>query len=430
VSRSRSVSRAWVLIACLGAAMGLAVPPAHAAPGSLDRTFSGNGKQIAFNVGATGYAVAIDANGRILVAGYIVVGRTDIAVARFLPSGAQDRSFGGGDGRVITNLGGTDYGFDIARHPAGGFVVVGERDTARGSTMAVVRYGPKGGLNRSFGGGDGFTLLDYGKQYQGAFAVVVGNNGRITVGGFTSNGFTSRWALARLDARGRKDPTFGGDGLVATNLSPAAEQINDLAIVGNGRIVAIGPAEVGLIPRFAIARYRLNGTLDRNFGNRGSRFVSVSGGADTPLGVARGPNGTLVVVGCAGGGGQNDWGIAVFGSGGTLKATFAGDGTRVLPSGPLGGCASEAVVMPNGKIVVAGRLYRTSTGADIGVIRLRPNGALDLTFGSKGRAYADFFRRADMARDVVLQSNGRIVVAGEAVDAGVRRMAVARFIGG
>jgi uncharacterized delta-60 repeat protein len=430
-----SVSRAFVLLAGfvvalgLGAAMGIAVPPAHAAPGSLDKTFSVDGKQTAFNFGATGYAVTIDANGRILVAGYIVVGRTNIAVARFLASGAPDLSFGGGDGRVITNLGGTDYAFDIATHPGGGFVVVGERDTSRGSRMAVVRYGPNGGLNRNFGGGDGSTLVSYGKQYQGAFAVVVGPNGKITLGGFTSNGFTSRWALARLDGLGHKDPTFGGDGLVTTDLSPAAEQINDLVFAGDGRVIAIGPAEVGLTPRFAIAKYRLNGTLDRSFANRGSRIVSVSGGADSPQGIARGPNGNLVVVGCAGAGGQNDWGIAVFGPRGKLNAGFAGDGTRVLTFGPQDACASEAVVQPNGRIVVAGKLYRTKTGADFGVVRLKPNSAFDLTFGNRGRTFADFFRRADTARDVVLQANGRIVVAGEALDAGVRRMAVARFIG-
>lgn len=422
-------SRIIALVAFVCAATSLTLASAQAAPGSLDKTFSGDGRQTSFNNGGTAYGAVIEASGRILVAGYSVVGRTNIAVAKFLPGGAPDRSFGGGDGRIVTDLGGTDYGFDIALHPGGGFVVVGERDTSKGSKAALVRYRPGGALDKRFGGGDGIALLSYGKQYQGALSVVVGSNGKITIGGFTSNGFASRWALARFDAAGHKDPTFGGDGLVTTDMSAAAEQITDMVVLGDGRLVAIGSAEVGLTPRFAIAKYRPNGTLDRSFAKRGSRIVSVSGGADTPWGLARGANGTLVAVGCAGGSGQNDWGVAVFGAGGQLNKAFANDGTRVFKFGPQSECAYEATVQSNGRIVVAGNVFRTNTGSDFAVLRLKPNGAFDATFGNNGRTFADFFRRADTARDVVLQSNGRIVAAGEAVDSGVRRMAVARFLG-
>jgi uncharacterized delta-60 repeat protein len=235
--------------------------------------------------------------------------------------------------------------------------------------------------------------------------------------------------LARFDARGRLDPTFGGDGLVTTDLSPAGEQIRDLVLVGRGRVVAAGVVEVGLIPRFGIARYRVDGSLDRGFGKRGARIVSVSGGADSALGVARASDGSLVAVGCAEGRGQLDWGIAVFGSGGDLDSRFAGDGTRVLKLGLGDECAHDAAVLPNGRILVVGLMHRRGTGADFGVVRLKPNGTYNSTFGKNGRALVDFFHRGDVARDVVLQSDGRIVAAGEAVDSGVRRMAVARFLG-
>ena len=62
--------------------------------------------------------------------------------------------------------------------------------------------------------------------------------------------------------------------------------------------------------------------------------------------------------------------------------------------------------------------------------RLKVNGGLDGTFGKQGRAYADFFDGNDTARDVVLQSNGKIVVVGDATERGVIRMGMARFING
>ena len=66
----------------------------------------------------------------------------------------------------------------------------------------------------------------------------------------------------------------------------------------------------------------------------------------------------------------------------------------------------------------------------IAVARLKVNGGLDGTFGKQGRAYADFFDGNDTARDVVLQSNGKIVVVGDATERGVIRMGMARFING
>ena len=87
---------------------------AVAAPGKLDTTFSGDGRATAFPKGATGYAVAIDAKGRVVVAGYTLSANTRIAVARFRPNGTLDPNFGGGDGRVTIDLGGTDYAFDVA----------------------------------------------------------------------------------------------------------------------------------------------------------------------------------------------------------------------------------------------------------------------------------------------------------------------------
>jgi uncharacterized delta-60 repeat protein len=425
----RSTTRAAIVTMCAIVAMGLATVPAHAAtPGQLDKFFSGDGKQTTFSRGGTGYAVAIDGNDRIVVAGYTLSGQTDLAVARFLPNGTPDTSFGG-DGRITTDLGGTDYGFDIAIHPDGGIVVVGERDTASGSKAAVVRYLPRGKRNKDFGGGDGIVLTSFGKKYQGANAVVIGASGNITIGGFTSNGSTAKWALARYGPRGVLDKSFGGDGKVTVDLSPADERINDMVIAEGGRVVAAGYAEAGITPRFAVAKFQLNGALDKDFGHKGANMVDVSKGADIALGLGQGADGSLVAVGHAANGGRDDWGLAAFGPNGRLNDHFGGDGIRLLELGPQYEFASGTAVQPNGRVVVVGRASRKNSGDDFGVFRLKPNGAYDNNFSNDGRAYVNFFGGSDTARSVVLQANGKIVVAGEATDHGKRRMAVARLVG-
>ncbi len=113
--------------------------------------------------------------------------------------------------------------------------------------MALAVYGPRGALDRRFSK-DGIAFVRFGKRFQGANAVAVGRGGKIVIAGSTSNGETSRWALARLLPGGPRDRGFGGDGRVTLDLSSSAEQINDIAIVRRGAIVAAGSAEVGLTP--------------------------------------------------------------------------------------------------------------------------------------------------------------------------------------
>ncbi|HEY6566798.1 MAG TPA: delta-60 repeat domain-containing protein, partial [Actinomycetota bacterium] len=364
----RNSVRSSIVTACVVATSLLTTIPADAAtPGQLDRTFGGDGKQTTFNRGGTGYAVAIDANGRIVVAGYTLTGQTDLAVARFLPDGKPDKSFGG-DGRVITDLGGTDYGFDVAIHPDGGIVVVGERDTRSGSRAAVVRYLPRGKRNKDFGG-DGIVLTSFGKKYQGANAVVVSADGNITIGGFTSNGSTAKWAMARYGPRGVLDKRFGGNGKVTVDLAPADEQINDMVLAKGGGLVATGSASSGMTPRFAIARFRPNGSLDKRFGHKGRNLVDVSKGSDIAFGLGQGSDGSLVAVGYAQNGKRDGWGLAAFGPKGRRDDRFGKDGVRVLQLGPQYEFAYDAHVQTNGKIVVVGRASRKSGGDEFGVFR-------------------------------------------------------------
>jgi uncharacterized delta-60 repeat protein len=399
--------------------------PVHASPGQLDKFFSGDGKQTAFPSGAAGYAVVLDKQGRILVAGYTLTVKTDLALARFLPNGKPDPDFGGGDGRVVTNLGGTDYGFDVALQSDGKIVVAGERDFNDHSQFAVVRYGIHGLLDRSFSK-DGKNFTEFGKKYQGANAVVIGASGNIILGGYTSNGSSSRWALARYRPNGSLDPRFGKDGKVSTDVSPTVEQIEDLALVPGGKIVAGGYAETSLKPRYAIGQYLTSGNLDRSFGHKGVNTVDMTTGGDTAYGLARQPDGKLILVGYVDRGGAGDWGIVRFGPKGLIDKAFGNKGKVVTAFGPGYDYAYGVAVQSNGKILVVGQATRDTT--EFGVVRYKPSGGLDLTFGGNRKTLTDFFLGDDLARGVALQPNGKIVVAGVAGVGNKLRIAVARYL--
>ena len=183
---------------------------------------------------APGYAVAIDGNDRIVVAGYTLTGQTDLAVARFLPNGTPGHELRSGTGASSPTSVAPTTGSTSRSIPTAASWWRASAIPRAGSKAAVVRYLPRGKRNKDFGGGDGIVLTSFGKKYQGANAVVIGASGNITIGGFTSNGSTAKWALARYGPRGVLDKSFGGDGKVTVDLSPADERINDMVIADGG----------------------------------------------------------------------------------------------------------------------------------------------------------------------------------------------------
>ena len=405
--------------------LALIAPPARANPGQLDPFFSHDGIQTAFANGAVAYAVALDHHDRIVAAGSTLGAHPDIALARFTPGGRLDPTFGQG-GKVITDLGANDYAFDVAIQDDGGIVVVGERDAAASDRFVVQRYRPNGTLDPGFANA-GTALTGFGRRFQSANAVVITPGGRIIVAGSTSNGITSRSAVARYMPDGRLDRDFGGDGRVTTDVSPSGEQFTDLAIQPDGRIVAAGWAEVSLVPVFSAVRYTTDGRLDPTFDGDGISRVDVAPGADRANALALQSDGKLVLAGGVSAGGREEWGLIRLGPRGRLDPTFATKGRLVTDFGPGFDEANAVAVQDDGKILVAGRIHEGNKD-DIGVLRLKPSGGHDRTFAAGGRTLTDIAGGSDAARDVAIAPNGKIVVTGETTVQRIRRFVVARYL--
>ena len=154
-----------------------------------------------------------------------------------------------------------------------------------------------------------------------------------------------RFAVVRYMANGALDPTFGGDGIVQTDLSPGGDVAYDIAIQPNRKIVAVGPAFFHRGPRFAVVRYLPNGALDPTFGGDGKVFTGAWAQARA---VVLLPDGRIVV------GGGDSYGLMLvrYRRSGSLDPTFGTEGVvrRVVQAlFPL-----AMGLQPNGKIVVGG----------------------------------------------------------------------------
>lgn len=397
--------------------------PAAAAPGALDTSFSGNGIQTIFTGGATAQAVAIDAQDRILVAGYTFGADDDVAVARLRPGGALDSSFSG-DGRVRIDLGASDHALDVATAPGGEIVVVGQRTTVHGSSLFVLRLGSGGGRDRSFGG-DGVVITNFGRRFAHANAVAVQANGKIVVGGSVSGGGHENWTIARYLPGGALDPSFGGDGRVTMSLSMSGEQIQDL-VVRPTAILAGGYAESAYLPMFAVAKLHLDGSRVAAFGTRGVRLVNLGVGADSAYGLTVQADGKPVLAGYASQNGRADWGVVRLHAGGGSDGSFGGDGVVTTAFTSAYELAAAVAMQPDGRILVVGKARGPSGTDDLAVVRYRTDGGLNRSFSGKGRALFNPFGENDAARDIVVH-NGRIIVVGDAMQHLVPRMIVLRI---
>ena len=398
--------------------------PAGATPGALDSSFSGNGIQTIFTGGATAQAVAIDAQDRILVAGYTFGANPDVAVARLRPGGALDGSFSG-DGRVRIDLGAADRALDIAAAPDGKIVVVGQRNTA--ARREVVRAPPpvRGRVATIRSAATGSCSPTSADDSSTRTPSRSRPNGKILVGGSVSNGMNENWAFARYLSGGALDHSFGGDGRVTMSLSATGEQVQDL-VVRSTAILAGGYAESASLPRFAVAKLHLDGSRVRPFGRRGVKLVNLGAGADSAYGLAVQADGKPVLAGYASHDGRADWGVVRLHAGGGPDGSFGGDGIVTTAFTSAYELAAAVAMQPDGRILVAGKARGPSGTDDLAVVRYRTDGGLNRSFSGNGRALFNPFGGDDAARDIVVH-DGRIIVVGDAMQHLVPRMVVLRL---
>ena len=253
--------------------------------GSLDTTFSGDGKKT-FNWAPGDFsrtqAVLVLPNGKLVVAGFSGPEGGDIQAARLKTNGALDTAFGTG-GKARVDFGDTEFGFAAARQADGRIVVAGR---SLGSGAVVARLRANGTLDPDFDGDGRLTLPGGGE----ARAVLVQPDSKIVVTG--NPGLSEVTTVTRLNPNGSPDTTFNGDGTATIDFGASSAVLQ-----ADGKIVIAGTAQAGV----AVARLNANGSPDATFGAAGKVTVDF-GAATAGHAVALQPNGRIVVAGQRSGG--------------------------------------------------------------------------------------------------------------------------------
>src|SRR5581483_7806589 len=277
-------------------------------------------------------AVAIQSDGKIVVIGFSDANRDfDFALARYNPDGSLDTSFGG-DGKVLTDFGGSDdEAFGVAIQADGKIVVAGFSDVNGDFDFAIVRYNPDGSLDNTFGSGGKITTDFGGGSDDGAFALSIQTDGRIVASGFSIPGVgkTADFAIARYNPDGSLDTTFGNGGGVLTDFNNHSDDVSfAIAIQTDGKIVAAGFSDTGSgsATDFAIARYNTDGSPDTTFDNDGKVITDFGGDDDEANGVAIQSDGKIVAAGFSDANGDFDFALARYNPDGSLDTSFGGDG--------------------------------------------------------------------------------------------------------
>lgn len=409
---------------------GTARHAATATSGALDSGF-GTGGKVVTNINPNSVAaVAVQPDGKIVVAATLDDFRiaTEVfAVVRYLADGRLDASFGsGGIVRTAFSIS-TNTARGLTIQPDGKIVVVGETDDTAGGHVAIARYTAGGGLDSSFGSG-GKVVTSFLGHRDFANVALLQPDGKLIVGGFAGSGdedeVQSPTALARYTTNGALDPAFGNGGIV---LAKIFGPVNALALESDGSILAAGVQAIGSGIN-TVARFSANGTLEP---------IALTGsfsafGANANL--AFQPDGRVVFGGSTGENGfRHDVDVKLirFTVGGGVDAAFQRPVFDFEGEGPnaLKNVVQAVAIAPSGKIV-AGGFSQTSVGDDFGIARFNANGTLDAAFGTGGLVTTRFFGN-EIVDAIAIQGDGKIVAAGTTSNnpSGTIGIALARYLG-
>ncbi len=425
--------------------------------GALDSTFANGGKFLYKDIDLQKYiydinAVAIQPNGKIIIAGYgnnYLSGNADFAVIRLSKNGALDSAFGN-NGEVFIdfstqNFTSYDVAYGLAVQPDGKIIVVGDANDDyiipktninNRYDIAVARLTQNGSLDSTFDK-DGKKLIDLSPYVKILYssvdycrAVALRPNGKIVLAGYTYN-YNSAFAASKdavavqLNRDGSADKQFGINGIDVINIGSTDEDIAGLVLQQDDKIVLGGTSSSGL-SHFLAIRLKAAGSIDSSFSQDGFAVIDGKSGYEIGTSIAMQADGKILL-----GGDQNRYyddaklEVARIDTNGNPDKSFNGSGVQVVAADYFDYVTGMALsVQQDGKIVQTGNYFKSTGGVYISysghqnfqVLRYNTNGSLDSSFGTFGKAIIDFGNwtdnRADYNTACAIQKDGKIVVAG------------------
>ncbi|MGI6415525.1 MAG: SdrD B-like domain-containing protein [Thermoguttaceae bacterium] len=304
--------------------------------------------------------------------------------------------------------------------PDGSIIGVGDDATGSDNAWQVVKVTPAGQLDATFGSG-GVVATSFGTGGGLPHAVALQADGKIVVAGEAKGGTTiyEDIALARYNANGSLDTSFAQGGKLRMEFDTGHASAYDLLVLPDGKLLIIGVGPLGV---FLMSRFNSDGSFDTTFGTGGTLTIpyTIAGSALYYTDAELMPDGRFVVVTQLSSTTiKNTWIVSRFNPDGSFDASFDVDGRQQI-SFPRGYAYPYALALQDdGRIVAAGKVYDDYSVApreDMAATRLNDDGSIDTSFGVNGRFIYDFSDYRDIANDVVVRPDGRIVLVGTLAD--------------
>lgn len=407
-------------------------------PGQLDTSFGANGFAVTdvSPQGANVNGSALLANGNIVTVGTAIGATANteyVALTSHSQQGQRDTSFG--TSGIATGLPAgmrSMFGDAVAVDAQGRILVAGYVRTSNFSPrVGVMRFTASGQLDTTFANQGSALITPPINTNIRPSSMLVDQAGRIVVGGFETN--TNSLAIVRLLTTGAADTSFDTDGIGMYTPGGIMEQVaGTLALTNDGKLLLAGNLVDSTGRRFAaVARILDTGTTDTSYGSNGwflGRPENLDGSVRS---VIAGPNGeATLAIHCAGGCGV---GIARLTPAGVLDPAFGtgGDGATYIATPGLATRDYDIVETSDGRFVAVAQAGTANQNPDqIAIARFNADGLADTTFGSGGVTITPYSSGGAIKTISVVQAaNGNAVVAGTLVpSAGTNKFLLAAFI--
>ena len=310
-----------------------------------------------------------------------------------------------------------DYGYAMAIQPDGKIIATGSSSSSTTDySFSLARLNTDGSFDNLFGSG-GKVVTSIGLSASEIFAVAIQSDGKIIAAGYSTQDFdlSADFTLARYNADGTLDNSFGIGGIVVTDLNISEDQIYSIAIQPDGKILAAGPSRdfSNNITSFGVVRYNSDGGLDGTFGNSGKVTTSISGSRDDPYKILITSDNKFIVAGRSiPNGSPNTVAIAKYNLDGSLDNSFGNSGivSAIDNFGPV-----TALLQSDGKIVVASSIDDNGTN-DFGLARFNSDGTIDNNFGNGGIVSTHTSDLLGEILSLTIQSDEKIIAVGHSFE--------------
>lgn len=326
--------------------------------------------------------------------GKIITGWLHFGVIRHFQNGTVDSSFGV-NGRLIGNVGaGLSSVWDI-------LIQQDDKIIATGSVFAAARFTKNGEVDSTF---NKIGKITADKLTSGGCAgAALQSDGKIVLAG-SDNGWVK---VLRINVDGTMDSTFHGDGIFTEKYGSDGSVVKGIKIRPNGKILVCGDAEDLSINNFLLIQLNPNGFLDSSFGDNGAA-ISQLNGYTFNHDMAIQQNGKVILAGRSVFSGAL---MARYKINGSLDSNFGVHGfvSTSMPSGDIG--PEEIELDGNGNIYLGGHINKVGIDDDFYLLRYTPDGIIDTSFAKNG-IETKFGKEVDRVRDMIIQPDGKIILAG------------------